>query len=48
MNLRRKPILILWAVLIGCVIVGSLSPATSLVMVYVGRVRRSVRLLDPC
>ena len=34
---RRAFIMVLWAVLIGCVIVGSLLPAASPVMVDIGR-----------
>ena len=33
----RAPILVLWAVLICCVVVGSLAPASSSLMVAVGR-----------
>ena len=34
---NRTPILILWAVLICCVVIGSLAPAASPLMVAVGR-----------
>ena len=34
---RRALVLILWAALICCIVIGSLSPATSRLMVNVGR-----------
>ena len=37
MTAIRAPILVRWAVLIGCVIVGSLLPAASPLMVAIGR-----------
>lgn len=45
---RNAAILLLWAVLIGCVIIGSLLPAASPVMVAVGRMHVSDKVLHFC
>jgi VanZ family protein len=44
----RTPFLILWAVLICCVVIGSLLPAASPVMVAVGRMHVSDKVLHFC
>jgi VanZ family protein len=45
---KRTVILVLWAVLICCVVIGSLLPAASPVMVAVGRLRISDKVLHFC
>jgi VanZ family protein len=45
---KRTVILALWAVLICCVVIGSLLPAASPVMVAVGRLRISDKVLHFC
>ena len=45
---RRALLLSFWAVLIGCVIVGSLAPATSTVMVEIGRLQINDKVMHFC
>ena len=45
---KRTVILVLWVVLICCVVVGSLLPASSAVMVAVGRLHVSDKVLHFC
>ena len=45
---KRTVILVLWALLICCVVVGSLLPAASPVMVAVGRLHISDKVLHFC
>jgi len=45
---KRTVILVLWAVLICCVVIGSLLPAASPVIVAVGRLRISDKVLHFC
>ena len=45
---RRALLLSFWAVLIGCVIVGSLAPATSTVMVDIGRLQINDKVMHFC
>jgi VanZ family protein len=45
---RRTLILAFWAVLICCVVVGSLSPAASPLMVDIGRLRINDKVLHFC
>ena len=42
---RRALILVLWAVLLGCVVIGSLSPAASPLMVDIGRLHINDKVL---
>ena len=48
MTAPRKPILFLWAVLICCVVIGSLLPAASPVMVAVGRLHINDKVQHFC
>src|ERR1035437_1736603 len=45
---RRAFIMVLWAVLIGCVIIGSLLPAASPVMVDIGRLHIDDKVMHFC
>src|ERR1017187_9648599 len=45
---RRVLVLILWAVLICCVVIGSLSPAASPIMVAVGRLHVNDNVVHFC
>jgi len=45
---RRKVILLVWAVLICCVIIGSLLPASSPVMVDIGRLHINDKVMHFC
>lgn len=45
---KRSLLLVLWAALIGCVIIGSLLPATSPVMAAVGRMHINDKVLHFC
>ena len=45
---KRTVVLVLWAVLICCVVIGSLLPATSPVMVDIGRLHINDKVLHFC
>ena len=45
---KRTVVMVLWAVLICCVIIGSLLPATSPVMVDIGRLHINDKVLHFC
>ena len=45
---RRAIILVVWAVLVGCVVIGSLLPAASPVMVDIGRLHVNDKVMHFC
>ena len=47
-RMRRTLILAFWAVLVCCVVIGSLSPAASPLMVNIGRLRINDKVLHFC
>ncbi len=47
-NSELTPARVLWVVLICCVVVGSLLPATSPVIVAIGRLHISLKLMHYC
>lgn len=48
MQNKRTVLMILWVVLICCVVIGSLAPAASPLMVAVGRLQISLKVLHFC